>query len=182
MTERLTANDLPRIYGEHAGMVLRRAQRLLGSASDAEDAMQEIFVRAFRSLDAFDGRSSVSTWLYSITTHYCLNLLRDQGRRRALEEENLQPGDAPSLVQPAQRVLLRHLLAIAEPELAEVVVCIYLEGMSQQEAAEVLGVAQRTVGNRLNRFLELARQHAASSAFVPSPAGGSIDQLPRRSR
>ena len=55
--------------------------RMLGSVQDAEDALQETLVSAWRGLDDFEQRSSVRTWLYSIATHRCLNLIRERSRR-----------------------------------------------------------------------------------------------------
>jgi len=63
--------------------------RILGSAQDAEDALQETLLAAWRNLGAFEGRSSVRTWLYRIATSRCLNALRS-GRRRQ------RPGSPPS--------------------------------------------------------------------------------------
>ena len=60
---------------------------MLGSAADAEDAAQEAIVRAWRSLDRFEGRASVRTWLHRIATNVCLDLLSDESRRaRPIEE------------------------------------------------------------------------------------------------
>jgi RNA polymerase sigma-70 factor (ECF subfamily) len=176
---KLDENDLARIFEQHGPMVYRRALRLLGSPADAEDAMQEVFIRAFRAAAGFDGRSAVSTWLYSITTNYCLQLLRDRSRRAELAEQHLEaPGaDAPSLVSPAMMLLLRHLLAIADEELAQAAVCVYIEGMSHSEAAEVLGVSKRTVGNLVERFLAFANAQAASRTDLPAVG---VASLPRR--
>jgi RNA polymerase sigma factor (sigma-70 family) len=84
--------DVGALFRLHGPMVYRRALRLLGRREDAEEATQEVFVRVMRSSSQFDGRSSMSTWLYQITTNYCLNQLRDRGRRRQLFEQNMQEG------------------------------------------------------------------------------------------
>jgi RNA polymerase sigma-70 factor (ECF subfamily) len=55
--------------------------RILGSVQDAEDMVQETLLAAWRSLEAFEGRASVRSWLYRIATNRCLNALRDRSRR-----------------------------------------------------------------------------------------------------
>lgn len=59
--------------------------RMLGSVTDAEDALQEVLLAAWRGLDGFAGRSSIRTWLYRIATNRCLNTIRDGRRRRPAE-------------------------------------------------------------------------------------------------
>src|SRR5436305_2076451 len=55
--------------------------RFLGSLQDAEDALQETLMSAWRGLDGFEGRASLRAWLYRIATHRCLSMLRDSSRR-----------------------------------------------------------------------------------------------------
>ena len=156
------AKDVGALFRLHGPMVFRRALRLLGRREDAEEATQEVFVRAMRGLHSFDGRSSMSTWLYQITTNYCLNQIRDRGRRRDLFAQNVAAdGDEATSAQAAELVLLRRLLVEADEQQAKAAVYVYLDGMSHEEAAEVLGVSKRTVGNLIERFLGWAKKRTA---------------------
>src|SRR5579872_1399383 len=81
--------DLRELWKSHGHLVYHRARRILGNEEDAADATQEIFIRAIRGAEGFQGQSQVTTWLYRITTNYCLNVIRDRRRRRELFEEHV---------------------------------------------------------------------------------------------
>lgn len=175
-----SAQDVGTLFSLHGPMVFRRALRLMGRKEDAEEVTQEVFVRVMRSVAQFDGRSSMSTWLYQITTNYCLNLLRDRSRRRELFEQNVLIEDGSEQASVADLLLLRRLLSEADPQQASAAVYVYLDGMSHEEAAELLGVSKRTVGNLIERFLVWA--HKRSESIPPHGPHGSTDtsQRPRR--
>lgn len=74
-------------FETHRPAITGHCYRMLGSAADAEDAAQDTFVRAWQSLDRFEGRASLKTWLYRIATNVCLDALSDKARRfRPIEE------------------------------------------------------------------------------------------------
>ena len=78
-------------------MLQLHCYRMLGSVQDAEDAVQETLLAAWRGLETFEGRASVRSWLYRIATNRCLNALRTRGRR---------PQEVPSMVawpEPTRR-------------------------------------------------------------------------------
>src|SRR6187402_1012728 len=63
------------------GQLHAHCYRMLGSAHDADDALQETLVRAWRGIDHFEGRSSLRTWLYTVATRACLDTVQARGRR-----------------------------------------------------------------------------------------------------
>ncbi len=162
------------LFRQYGPRVYRRALRLLGNPADAEEATQEVFIRAFRSMEGFRQQSQLTTWLYQITTHYCLNHIRDRSRRTALDEEHLAPpGDGLERADPTSPddvLLLRRLLAAADERQAAAAVYVLVDGMSHEEAAEVLGVSKRTVGNLLERFQAWASEQVAPETQSPTPA------------
>jgi len=85
------------------GELTAHAYRMLGSWDEAEDAVQDTYLRAYRSWDRFEGRASVRTWLYRIATNVCLDAARDRGRRALPSGIVGSPGD-PDVLPPERWV------------------------------------------------------------------------------
>lgn len=93
-----TVSDLER----HRSAIAGHCYRMLGSVTDADDAVQETMVRAWRHLDGFEGRSSLRTWLYRIATRVCLDAIDERKRRaRSMDLQPVGTIDDPLVTLPA---------------------------------------------------------------------------------
>jgi RNA polymerase sigma factor (sigma-70 family) len=175
-TGAITRAELEALYRSYGPLVRRRARGILGDDLEAQDAVQEVFVRVLRSAGEFRGQSQPSTWLYRIATNLCLNRVRDGRRRRehldrfGEEVHHATPAAAPSA---DTRATLRRVLAEVPQELAEIAIYYWVDEMDQAEIAEILGLSRRTVGNRLERFRAEALRVLGDGARVAiaPPAG-----------
>jgi RNA polymerase sigma-70 factor, ECF subfamily len=155
--------EVEELYRRYGALVRRRARSILGDDHEAQDAMQEVFVRVIAAMGEFRGQSQPSTWLYRITTNLCLNRIRDGKRRRDRLTQASEGGGGEPLVSapppaPEARTTLRGVLGRVPEELALVAVYYYVDEMDQAEIAAVLGVSRRTIGYRLDRFREHAHR------------------------
>ncbi len=147
------ATAFERLVREHADAVYGHALRFFGDAATAEDAVQEVFLKVFRSLASFDGRASFSTWLYRVTRNVCLDMFR-QGRRRpipvdVLEAPHPESADFSQAVVDSEAV--ETAIAALPPEDRDALNAVALFGLSYVEAASVLDVPVGTVKSRVFR-------------------------------
>lgn len=157
-------SDVEDLFARYGSMVLRRAERLLGNREMARDVLQEVFVSVINSKDRFRGAASPSTWLYAITTNYCLQHLRDDAGRRAKLAHPSAEGagmGTGALAATDTWSTLRQALGVLPEELSRVAIHYYVDRMSHDEIAEIEGLSRRTIGNRLEAF----HQAAASAGF-----------------
>ncbi len=137
--------DLDRLYRRYAGLVLRRARRILGDEQLARDVCQDVFVQLLRVGEAWTA-PSVLGWLYRTTTNCCLNLMR--GSRRWHHFLRRLPAPQPVTPSLSTQLVLRGI-----PErLHDIAIYYSLDEMSQDEIALVLGLSQKTVSNRIREL------------------------------
>lgn len=136
----------------HTQVVYAHALRFFGDPSPADDVTQEVFIKVYRSLSSFDGRSRFTTWLYSITRNACLDEVRS-GRRRPVPVDLLEPSasEADFADEIALSQAVEHAMRTLPPEDRDALSAIGLFDMSYAEAAEALGVPAGTVKSRVFR-------------------------------
>lgn len=154
------ALELTALARSQRGQLFALSLQLLGSASDAEDVVQETLLRAHRSLPAFRGECSLRSWLYRIAVNRALSYR--QRRARALgvpfEDERVHAalavdagGDPHLAFELRERyALLLSALDRLSPTLRATVVLVTTQGLSLDEAGQVLGCSSGTVGWRLH--------------------------------
>ncbi len=136
---------------------MRRARRILGSEADAHEVVQDVFLSLVDRPEQFEGRSSLTTFLYRATTNRCLNHIRNTKTRVRLLEA--RAGSEPEGASgPEERTIVRDLLQRLPDEQARAVVYYYVDEMSQMEISELLGCSRRHVGNLLERVRRSAEQ------------------------
>ncbi len=167
--EALRAGDraeYARLVEANSGAIYRLALKMLNNPQDAEDILQETFLKAFRHLDSFDGRSKLSTWLYRIAANEALMLIR---KRRAEdvsiegpdntaegEQEPLQIVDwcclpEEELMSSEGRAHLDQAIDTLAHSLRVVFLLRDIEGLSTRETAEILDLSETAVKTRLSR-------------------------------
>jgi RNA polymerase sigma-70 factor (ECF subfamily) len=167
--------------------VYNLAYRMLGSRNEAEDAAQEVFIRAYTRLHTYDPSRRFSSWLLAITSHYCIDVLRKR-RIQTLPLDELPPLvelSMPRAMQPEQ-VVVRQQDDNAVQKLVDVlprayrtpVILRYWYDMSYREIAETMGLNEGTVKTRLYRArLKLAHHAKKESSFARAAQVGAARQV-----
>jgi RNA polymerase sigma-70 factor, ECF subfamily len=178
-----------RLVDQTSAHIYRVASQILGDAQDAEDVLQETYLKAFNSMANFEGRSSLSTWLYRIAINEALMLVRKRKPQTVSVDESHADDDPNSegmeivnwcclpegelLSSEARRFMDQSIQNLPDP-LRVVFVMRDLEGLSIQETSQALGLSEANVKTRLLRARLQLRQEV--SVYF----GGKMQEEPRR--
>ncbi len=158
--------EFVRLVETYYAMIYRLALKMLNNTQDAEDILQETFLKAYRHLKNFDGRSSLSTWLYRIATNEALMFLRrkrvdfisvdeplenEQGEQEPLEIVDWCCLPESELTSAEAQRHLDQAIQNLPPSLRVVFVLRDIQDLSTRETGEVLNLSETAVKTRLSR-------------------------------
>ena len=159
--------EFSKVVDTYSGKLYGLILKMLNHPQDAEDILQETFIKAYRNLNKFDGRSKISTWLYRIATNEALMLLRRKNPEmvsieepdHTAEEDQQEPMQIidwccipeTELLSDEARVKLDLAVSHLPTNLRTVFLLRDIEGFSTIEAADVLGISETALKTRLSR-------------------------------
>jgi RNA polymerase sigma-70 factor (ECF subfamily) len=136
-----------RLYDVHGARMKSIALNILENTADAEDAVQEAFLKIFRSVGRFRGECAFATWIYRVLVNACYDLMRKRQRRKPeVQEDKLPPGildlSVPSASDPPLRLTLeQHLRKLSERR-RTVFLHFEVEGFKHREIAGILNISE----------------------------------------
>ncbi|NIR25463.1 MAG: sigma-70 family RNA polymerase sigma factor [Gammaproteobacteria bacterium] len=163
--------------------VFNLAYRMLSNADEAEQAAQEAFIRAWTRLDSYNPQHKFSTWLLSITSNYCIDLIRKRRKQLLSIDGPLPPhpaltseqaiGPEAQAVEGEQQEVVQSLLETLPEDYREAVVLRYWYDMSYDEIAEVMQTTVSAIKSRLFRARRQLAETGLEMGIVPSTEGPS---------
>ncbi len=170
LVERFLEGDksaLDELLQRYHSRVYRLAYGILRNPQDAEEVIQEVFLRVFQKLDSFKGESSFSSWLYRVAINTTYMKLRDRKGvstfsfdqvGKLLDEEMIKSGSGEWVARPDDELLTEEALRIISEAIDQlpddfktVLILRDVEGLSTDEVAEILGLTPAAVKSRLHR-------------------------------
>ncbi len=161
----MTSPDFRRIYDEHKDLVYNLALQYVHNADDAQDVVQEVFVKVHDRLHTYDpAAASMKTWIYRITINHSLDLLKAQRRKKrfafltSLFRDDGEPIEPPDFDHPgvlledkeAVEHLFRRIDALP-PQQRTALILLKIEDRTQKEAAEIMGISEKALESLLQR-------------------------------
>jgi RNA polymerase sigma-70 factor (ECF subfamily) len=144
------------LYRQHSPRLYNLAYRMAGSANDADDLLQDIFLLAYRKLGSFRGDSSLGTWLYRLAMNHCLDVLRSRQARMGQQTDSLdEDGAAVPTAAPTLGAVSRIDLERAIAQLPHACRAAFLlhdvEGFGHHEVGAILGISEGTSKSQVHK-------------------------------
>jgi RNA polymerase sigma-70 factor (ECF subfamily) len=153
-------------YQRYGPALLRKATRMLGNREDAADVVQGLFADLWAK---HDQRIGELPYLYRAVGNRCLNIIRDGRRRQALlDRDYILPSRIDS--QPFHLTTLAELAELFDDKTMEILICRYVDEMTQEEIAIHLGQSRRTVGKKLRKIQDALADLQSDLQTKPSRA------------
>jgi RNA polymerase sigma-70 factor (ECF subfamily) len=158
----------------HKARVFTLAMRILQQREEAEEAAQDVFIQAFKSMKQFQGKAKFSTWLYKICYHISVDRLKaDENRKKKHENVAIETQNAymkaidENIVQTEQQAFVQKLLHLLPEEERFIVSLFYFDELSLKEIASVVGITENNAKVKLHRSRNfLQKQLENSSQFI----------------
>lgn len=153
--------DFTQIFYTYKDRVYNQVFRMLGSPQDAEEAVQDVFLRVYKGLSEFRGDAKISSWIFRIATNVCISKWKQRkGDSSSIEDEVIQsqvmkqhytPAPDVQFEKEENRKKILESIAKLSPEYSSVVTLYYFEEMSYEEIAQITDIPMGTVGTYLHR-------------------------------
>lgn len=157
------------VFDQYKNLVYRTAYLMLGDAHDAEDALQEVFLQAYRALRSYDpAKGAFTTWLHRITVNHCLNRQRKDRVGETINDvrwDSLAGHASPEHLVESDDSLHRMLGTLTEKQRA-VVVLRFVWDLSYDEIAQILDIPLGTVQSRLHGALKAVRERLTEGQTI----------------
>lgn len=167
----ITDAELAELYDRYSPVLYQRCLSILRNPEAAQDAVHETFAKVIRNSESFRRDSSPLTWMYRISTNYCLNQIRNsKSRQGKLDDHGLEiagPGfTLPSSTDSLDQQSILNLLAEADEQTQRCVIHTYYDDCTRDEVAQLVGLSVPTVRKRVNTFLDRARRVLGAAAVI----------------
>ena len=154
------------LFERYGALVHRRCRDILGKDA-AHDAVQDVFLRVVEKGHLFRGDSAPSTWLYGMTTLHCLQRLRDRTSHAAKLDTLATATARAAGITAEDRLFVLRLLDRFSDEMQLIVYLRYVDEMTMEEVAEIVGYSRKTVALRVEEFLASARRELRNDGALP---------------
>lgn len=146
--------SLDQLYRKYSPSLYWVCMKYVRNKEDAEDMVNQVFVKVQQNLSGFKGQSGIYTWMYRIAVNECIQMFRR--RKFEADPDSLPDFEASFPTYPERemdaKLMLQRMMAATDSETAEILFLLYLEGLTQEEVVERMGISRSTVHRKVTDF------------------------------